>query len=744
VRADGGGILSGLGSLVVALRYPILLAWLVGAVAATVYLPGLGGDAEQPLGGLVAEESEAAAAELRSIRAFEAPLLARSLVVQRDPRGLPGEALEAAARRAVAVSRGEVAALRGIGLAAPISNAGRLVPSASEDGTTIVTYLFFDPRESLPGQARLARAYAGSIPAGESPVGVTGAAPARYDQWTAISDSLPVIEVATVAFVALVFALAFRSPVVPLLVLAAGGIAYFVSVRLVGWSASALGTFAPRELEPLAIALLLGLVTDYAAFYVAGTRRRLALGDGRVAAVRATARSVTPIMATAGLIIALGTATMLFAKLEFFRAFAPGLALTVLVTAAVGLTFVPAALAVFGGVLFWPRHPEPGADDERPPRWRVLLVRVATVRAVSLLVVVAVVAGLVAAAWPLGSLRLGFGLIDAHPPGSEVRRAEAAAAAGFAPGIVAPTEILLEGPGVGRRGQALARLGALLSRRDAVAGVIGPADVPEGLPASLFRSKDGNAARLAVVLRHEPLRSEAIEELGALRADLPGMLEQAGLRGVRASLAGDTALAEETVGRLRGDFVRVAVAALVVNFLLLALFLRAVVAPLYLIAASAFALAASLGITTLVFGDVLGHGDLTYYVPFAVAVLSLSLGSDYNLFVAGRIWQEAATRPLREAVVHAAPRAARAISIAGITLAGSFGILGVIPLRSLREFAFAMAVGVLLDTFVVRPFLVPALVTLFGDGGFWPRRHAPSLVAGAGPEEDELAAKARA
>jgi RND superfamily putative drug exporter len=196
---------------------------------------------------------------------------------------------------------------------------------------------------------------------------------------------------------------------------------------------------------------------------------------------------------------------------------------------------------------------------------------------------------------------------------------------------------------------------------------------------------------------------------------------------VEASLAGDTALAEETVDWLRGDFVRVALAALLVNFVLLALFLRALVAPLYLLFASALSLAASLGITTYVFQTLLGSEDLTYYVPFAVAVLSLSLGSDYNLFVAGRVWQEAASKPLREAIVYAAPRTARAIAIAGITLAGSFAVLGVIPLRSLREFAFAMAVGVLLDTFVVRPFLVPALIALFGRRGFWPRRQPHPL-----------------
>ena len=105
---------------------------------------------------------------------------------------------------------------------------------------------------------------------------------------------------------------------------------------------------------------------------------------------------------------------------------------------------------------------------------------------------------------------------------------------------------------------------------------------------------------------------------------------------------------------------------LALNVLILALFLRALVAPLYLVASSALSVAATLGLTTFFFQGYLGHRDLTYYVPFAAGVLLVSLGSDYNVFVAGRIWQEAGRRPLREAIAVAAPRASRAIGVAGL------------------------------------------------------------------------------
>jgi RND superfamily putative drug exporter len=109
-------------------------------------------------------------------------------------------------------------------------------------------------------------------------------------------------------------------------------------------------------------------------------------------------------------------------------------------------------------------------------------------------------------------------------------------------------------------------------------------------------------------------------------------------------------------------------------------------------------------------------------VPLAVGVLLLSFGSDYNLFVVGRIWQEARHLPVGDAIRVATPRASRAISVAGIALALSFAALAIVPLRPFREFAFATAVGVLIDTFVVRSYLIPALISLCGRLAWWPSR----------------------
>jgi putative drug exporter of the RND superfamily len=250
--------------------------------------------------------------------------------------------------------------------------------------------------------------------------------------------------------------------------------------------------------------------------------------------------------------------------------------------------------------------------------------------------------------------------------------------------------------------------------------VLGPATEPLARRFGVFLSRTGNAARYVIIFDHDPFNGVAIARLNELDGRLPDLLARAGLGGTRTTFGGGTALADQTIDDVLGDLTRIAPVVLAASFALLALLLRAIVAPLYLLGASVLALAAALGLTTYVFQDAFGGTDLTYYVPFAASILLVSLGSDYNIFVAGRIWDEARRSPFREAVAEAAPRAARAITVAGLVLAFSFALLAIVQLRSFRELAFAMCVGVLLDAFVVRSLFVPALVSLFGSAGSWP------------------------
>jgi RND superfamily putative drug exporter len=194
------------------------------------------------------------------------------------------------------------------------------------------------------------------------------------------------------------------------------------------------------------------------------------------------------------------------------------------------------------------------------------------------------------------------------------------------------------------------------------------------------------------------------------------MLSRSGLQGVQAGVTGDTTIASELSEDTTTAFERVAPAALLVLLLLLWFLLRSWAAPLYLVGSSLLVVAAALGLTVYVFQDLLGYGELAFFVPVASAILLLALGADYNVFLISRIWQEAEDRELRPAIRTAGIRAGRAITVAGFILALSFAAVALIPIQGFREIAFALCVGLLLDTLVARTLMVPALVAIFGRG----------------------------
>jgi RND superfamily putative drug exporter len=775
VRASRRGPLArGYAAVIVALRHVIPLAWVAAIVAATIALPGLGDVPAAPLDDLAAHGGRAADAQELATRTFGFPLSTDTAVVQRDPRGLSRDAQQRQIAAARTVAQRRDRALAPIRAAVPLSNAVVRTPSG-ERGTTAITYLLFADDVGLDDRAATADTYAQRTLGGPraSVVGVTGAAPAREAQFHEIEHALPLIEAASVGLIALIMALAFRSLGAPLVALGAAGVAYALTVRVLPWIGQRADVTVPKEVEPVVVVLLLGLVTDYSIFFLSETRRRLYSGESRVAAARGAVAEVTPIVLTAGLIVALGTAALTAGRLDFFRAFGPGLAATTLVTLAVSLTLVPALVALFGPRLFptgdrerlrageaaGERQRDVGGEprfrrgpvararlaltrpatamrrtrdlarEHHTPHWRVVIARIVSSRPVALPIALVAVGVLVVAALNLRSTELGLSLVHSLPAGSEERRADAAAAAGFAPGIVSPTEIDVVAPGVARRSEQLARLQDLVGREDGVAAVVGPRDQPRQPAPQAMVARNGGGARLAVVFDSDPLGAPAIRHLRALRNHMPALQRAAGLGAARVAFGGETALADDTVSGVLDDLARVSVVVVLVNVVLLALFMRALVAPLYLVAASILGLLASLGLTTFVFQDLLGEDDLTYYVPFAAAVLLVALGSDYNVFVAGRIWEAARRMRLREAIAVAAPQAAPAVTVAGLALAASFALLAIVPLRAFREFAFVMAAGVLIDTFVVRTLLVPALTSLFGESGWWPGRRVRGLSA---------------
>lgn len=706
----------GYARVVVALRWFILLGWIAAAVAAQLYLPPPQGSAND-IEALGANDSSFAA-EQRSFELFGFPLLSRAAIVQRDPEGLPPLVQAEAVMRGIGITQKKYdAPLLG---AIPVPNTAGAFPGAGEENTTVVTYVFGDPNMNFFDQTYHIEEFAAQqlTDASDSYVGVTGSIPARAAQGRVLNSYVHIVEVATVVAVLTIVAITFGSLVAPALTLISVGAAVFVTLGVSGWASTVMNVSIPADLRPLIVALLLGIVTDYCIFYLSGLRARLREGYDRLEAARLATASFTPIVTVAGVTVAAGTASLLVAESPLFSGFGPALALTVLTGLVVAITLVPALLAILGRAVFWPRKlaAVPAKARRRPS----LLTRAVANRASAFVIVVLCVAGLGTLAYQARDMTLGLGFVQSLPETTSAQRAADAAGKGFAPGIVSPTEIVLEAPGIGERSEEAAKLGDALEAQPGVAGVIGPGDLPTADDVGAFTAETGEAIRYLVILDSTPLEATAIETLADVEAALPQLAADAGLGEVTTYVGGDTALASGIIADTSNDLLRIGLVALAVNLLLLVIFLRALIAPLYLLASSVLALGATLGLAVLFFQDYLGQDGLTFYVPFAVSVLLLSLGSDYNIFAVGHIWQEARKRPMREALLVATPESTRAITSAGLALAASFGLLALIPLGPFHELGFLLGVGILIDVFIVRALLVPSLITLVGTFSSWP------------------------
>jgi RND superfamily putative drug exporter len=712
-----------------------------------MFLPALGHGGND-LNQLISADNPAVQSEIRSFEKFGFPLLSRVAVVQRNPDGLPMTIQAEAVMRARAVTEGAYPELAPIIAAVPVTNTMGLVPASQESDTTVITLLFTRPDVSLPEQVAAAQRFVdGHFDADDAVVGITGSVPAKVEQSNIVLSSLPWLELATVAAVFLIVWRSFRSLIAPVIALAVAGVAVLLTLYIGGAIADRLDVPIPQETQPLLVALLLGVVTDYVVFYLSSVRGQLASGvDPRSAAERAAAR-FTPIIATAGATAAAGTGALLVAESPAFRAFGPGMALAVFIGMIVAITLVPALLAILGTAVLWsPRRARATetVDPEavRPSGW---WARLLTRPVVSAVVLVVCVAGLLAAALPMRNLTLGVSFVDALPASNATRQAANEAQAGFADGILAPTEVLIEGQDVAGREAELTKLQHSLSEVSGVAAVIGPVDEAIRPELNVFRAPDGSAARYLLVLADEPLGARAIDTVSRLQGELPGLVEGAGLGGVQASVGGDTAVADAVVDQTVHDLGRIAAAALIANLLFLLLFLRSLAVSVGLLACSVLAIGATLGLTSWLFLERLGGDGLTFYVPFAAAVLLVALGSDYNIFGIGPAWKEARGRHLREALAITLPQSAHAIRIAAVTLAVSFGLLVLVPLRPFRELAFALSVGILIDAFVVRSLLAPSLLTIMesinrrrGNGSLVPEP-APEAEPEAEPEGPEQA-----
>jgi len=703
-----------LARLIVRLRFLIVPAWIAGAMWVSFSLPSIFGAEANDLGSLLPRDSGALKVEEQGIETFGLPVLSRTMVVAHQPGDFSLDQGKAAARFIAGVD--EVPEQRAELRAVPLLDAPGLLES-KRLGSTLVVYLYVDPLLSENEQNEAVDGFASELQqaTGAPIIHVTGAVPASRAETNIANDDLVLVTVATIALVVIILALYFRSVGIPLLGLGTVAIAYQITDHVLGWASQRYSISIPREVDPVIVALLFGVLTDYLVFFVSDYRRHLNEGLTSCEATFEVTTELLPVILTAALMIAGATLTLLLSGVRFLSAFGPGMAVAVVVGAAVAVTFIPAMLAIFGRLLLWPSRPAPETRRRHPqesgPRGRVVGFAAHHPMVVSIFCLVL----LVAAASGLRKLELGNPIISGLPQSTDVRQGYEVASEHLGPGVVGPTMLMLEEPGIGEKQQQLAALQLALGEQEGVSEVIGPALEPQGERSyGILVSENGNAARYVLVLSADPDSAKGTRILGELEEGMPGMLEKVGLGSAQVGMTGDTSIAAELNEDTWTAFARVAPAALLVLLFLLWVLLRSRIAPLYLVGVSVLTVAAALGLTVYVFQDLLGYGELAFFVPIAAAILLLALGADYNVFLISRIWNEAERQDLRPAIRTAGSRAARAITVAGMILALSFAAVALIPIQAFREIAFALSVGLLLDTLLARTLLIPALVSLFG------------------------------
>lgn len=239
----------------------------------------------------------------------------------------------------------------------------------------------------------------------------------------------------------------------------------------------------------------------------------------------------------------------------------------------------------------------------------------------------------------------------------------------------------------------------------------------EGLKAlrDAFFSADGTAVRLQVVLDSDPYGRAAMKTVGDIRQ----VFSDSGIDGVIQG--GPSVLVDLRDGSNR-DLTRAFIFVLGGIFVVLLLLLRALVAPIYLILTILLSYASTLGVMRLVFVDIMHTPGVTWWVPMFMFVMLVALGMDYNIFLIGRVKEEVALHGTKDGTRHALARTGGIITSAGIIMAGTFASMMSASLLGLLQIGFAVAFGVLLDTFVVRTTLVPAIIVLLGRWSWWPRR----------------------
>ncbi len=497
--------------------------------------------------------------------------------------------------------------------------------------------------------------------------------------------------------------LTYRSPVLLFVPLLAVVVALFTAQALIYLLARHGGLTVNGQSAGILTVLVFGAGTDYALLLVARYREELRRHEDRHEAMALALHRAGPAVLASGATVVLSMLVLLAAEMNSTRGLGPVAAIGVAVALLAMLTLFPALLLVFGRWIFWPAVPHFGSSD---PTERGVWARMG--RSISRRPrVVWGATALALAVLSLGLLQLraeGIGNADAFTGTPDSITGQKVSQRYFPAGSGDPLVVVAGQAQVDRV-------------RRAVAGTRGVAPDSVTVPPGTKPSYDGKVLFEATMT--DPADSEAAKHTVERVRDAVHALP-----GADAQVGGGTAALLDMERATTHDNVLIIPAVLLVVLLILGALLRSLVAPLLLIGTVVLSFAAALGASALAFRHVFDYAGEQTDFPLFVFVFLVALGIDYNIFLTTRIREETARHGTRPGVVTGLAATGAVITSAGLVLAGTFAALGTLPMVAFAEIGFAVALGVLLDTFVVRSVLVTALFLDAGRKVWWPHRLA--------------------
>jgi RND superfamily putative drug exporter len=588
-------------------------------------------------------------------------------------------------------------------------------------------------------------------------VHLAGAVAINVDQQSKSGSTDSEIQFLSLAFIMVLLLLVFRALLAPLITLIPALFAVLISGPLVAEAAHHGLKVSPLA-QILLIVLVLGAGTDYGLFLVFRVREDLRGGlDKKQAVIAAVERVGESITFSAATVVA-ALLSLLFATFEFYSNLGIPLAIGIVVMLLAGLTLLPALLSVFGRAVFWPSKTQAGTG--KAGVWGRVAVRIVSRPAATLITGLVVFGGLAIAV--TAYTPSGFGGNTNAPAGTDSAAGSAILSAHFPNTSANPTNIIYRlRQSAWTDPQVLATAQRQLTVSGLFTGITGPLNpnggqltaaqltslheklgppqlLPPAPPAgavvspvayqlyraeSLYVSPDGRTVQFETGLRAgDASTTAAMNAIPAVRATAAAVRHDIGAADY--GVGGQAPAIYDISSISNSDLATVIPIAIVVIGFLLALVMRSLVAPLYLIVSVGLSYLAALGLSVLLFVEIAGDGGLVFFLPFLMFIFLLALGEDYNILVMSRIREEAQRLPLKEAVSRAMVATGTTVTSAGLVLGGTFSVFAIVGAQQgstqFRDVGAGLALGVLMDTFLVRTLLVPSTVVLLGRWNWWP------------------------